>query len=138
MEKSGKKMIANLDYNDNEFPVSEKKFQLIKIKLKNNISINVFYFFGCENNHGYIFYLSKGNFKNHTELLLIVIINRIMFTSKTLIDLCIIKYMIKNKNPHGNIVDSKWWLTTLCLDQRFMYDKIKHQRQKKALLLTTL
>ena len=98
----------------------------------------MFYFFGCENNHAYIFYLSKGNFKNHTKLLLIVIRNRIMFTSKTLMDSCIIKHMIKNKKPHEIIVDSKWWLTTLCLHQRLMYDKTKHQRQKKALLLTTL
>lgn len=30
MKKSGKEMIANLDYNDNEFPVSEKSFNWLR------------------------------------------------------------------------------------------------------------
>ena len=62
-----------------------------KIEAKNNLSINVFVY---ENKNIYAIHLSKQNFENQMELLMID--NKIiMFISKVLIDLLIVKQNIK-------------------------------------------
>ena len=58
--------ISKLDYSEISFPVTIK--QVIKIEQKNNIRINVF---GYENNQLFPIHISKENFEDHMELLLI-------------------------------------------------------------------
>ena len=66
IKKSDKEYIKNLDYSGIEFPVTIKQYN--KIEKQNKININVF---GYENKQPYPIYISKENFEDHIELLLI-------------------------------------------------------------------
>ena len=66
IKHSDRLYISKLDYSEILFPVTIK--QVNKIEQKNNIRINVF---GYENNQLFPIYISKENFEDHMELLLI-------------------------------------------------------------------
>ena len=66
IKQSDRLYISKLDYSEISFPVTIK--QVIKIEQKNNIRINVF---GYENNQLFPIHISKENFEDHIELLLI-------------------------------------------------------------------
>ena len=66
IKKSDKAYIERLDYSGIEFPVSIKQFN--KIEKKNTIRINVF---GYEEKQPYPIYLSKEEYEDHMELLLV-------------------------------------------------------------------
>ena len=66
IKQSDRLYISKLDYSEISFPVTIK--QVIKIEQKNNIRINVF---GYENNQLFPIHISKENFEDHMELLLI-------------------------------------------------------------------
>ena len=66
IKQSDRLHISKLDYSEILFPVTIK--QVNKIEQKNNIRINVF---GYENNQLFPIYISKENFEDHMELLLI-------------------------------------------------------------------
>ena len=66
IKQSDRLYISKLDYSEILFPVTIK--QVIKIEQKNNIRINVF---GYENNQLFPIHISKENFEDHMELLLI-------------------------------------------------------------------
>ena len=86
-------MINKLDYNNIEFLVSLK--QIIKIEKQNNINVNIF---GYDDKQVFPLYISKENFDDHMELLLISEKeNNIMFSLKILTDLCLIKQNAKLK-----------------------------------------
>ena len=59
-------MVNDLDSKDIKFPVSKKDYK--KIEQKNNICINVFSY---ENDLTYPVHISKQNFEDHMDLLLI-------------------------------------------------------------------
>ena len=59
-------MANNLDYKDIKFPVSQKDYK--KIKQKNNICINVFYY---ENDLVYPVHISKQKLEDYMDVLLI-------------------------------------------------------------------
>ena len=86
INKSDKELVASLDYEGIEFPVSEKSY--LKMETINNISINVF---GYKNKQAYPIYLLKENYENHMILLQIVSgDNSHNAYIKDLIDSCII------------------------------------------------
>ena len=66
IKKSDRKYIDKLDYSGIEFPVTIK--QLNKIEKQNKININVF---GYEDKQSYPIYVSKEQYEDHMELLLI-------------------------------------------------------------------
>ena len=66
IKKCDKEYINKLDYSNIEFPVTIK--QIIKIEKQNNININVF---GYESKQPYPLYISKEQYEDHMELLLI-------------------------------------------------------------------
>ena len=59
IKKSDRKIACNLKYDGTEFPVEEKDFE--KIKVQNNICINVFCY---ENDLVFPIYVSNKKFKN--------------------------------------------------------------------------
>ena len=90
--KIDKKIACNLNYDEIEFPVKEKDFKMIEVH--NNICINVF---GYENELAFPIYISDQKFKSFMDLLLLIMmINHIMCTSKVLIHLCFMKQKKKN------------------------------------------
>ena len=93
IKETDKKIAEKLDYDGIEFPMQEKDFN--KIEVKSNICINVF---GCENNLVFPIYISDQKFENSIDLLLLMMINHIVCTSKILTDLCFTKQNIKTKN----------------------------------------
>ena len=103
LKKLKKKKIAEkLDYDGIEFPVLEKYFG--NIEVKNNICINVF---GYENKLAFLIYVSDQKFKDSMDLLLLLMmINHIMCTSKILTDLYFTKRKIKAKNRFVEVVYS--------------------------------
>ena len=66
IKKIDKQYIEKLDYSNIEFPVTIK--QINKIEKQNNICINLF---GYEEKQKYPIYISKENYQDHMELLLI-------------------------------------------------------------------
>ena len=66
-KKTYKKIAEKLDYNEIELPVEEKDFS--KIKVKNNICINVF---GYENGLVFRIYVSDQKFEDSMDLLLLI------------------------------------------------------------------
>ena len=66
IKQSDKLYVSKLDYSEITFPVTIKQFN--KIEKKNNIRINVF---GYENKQLFPLHISKENFDDHMELLLI-------------------------------------------------------------------
>ena len=66
IKKSDKEYIDRLDYTGIEFPVTTKQYN--KIEKQNEININVF---GYEDKQPYPIYVSKENYEDHMELLLI-------------------------------------------------------------------
>ena len=66
IKKSDKEYINKLDYSGIEFPVTIKQYN--KIEKQNEININVF---GYENKNPYPIHVSKEQYENHMELLLI-------------------------------------------------------------------
>ena len=66
IKKTDKTFISQLDYSGIEFPVTIK--QINKIEKQNNICINLF---GYEEKQPFPIYISKENFTDHMELLLI-------------------------------------------------------------------
>ena len=101
IKTTGKKIAEKLDYDEIEFPVKEKDF---KIEVKNKICINVFSY-----QHKLVFpiYVSDQKFEDSLDLLLLLImINHIMCTSKVLTDLCFTKQKITTKNGFVRVVDS--------------------------------
>ena len=70
IKKSDKEYVDKLDYYGIEFPVTTDKKKYEKIEKKNEININVFVY-NYENKTPYPIYLSKDEFKDHMDLLLI-------------------------------------------------------------------
>ena len=66
IKKVDKQFIENLDYSEIEFPVTTKQYN--KIEKQNKININVF---GYEDKQPYPIYVSKENYKDNMNLLLI-------------------------------------------------------------------
>ena len=66
IKKSDKEYIDKLDYNEIEFPVTNKQYN--KIEKQNKININVF---GYEEKQAYPIYVSNEHYEDHMELLLI-------------------------------------------------------------------
>ena len=64
--KASDKEMVNLDYKGIEFLVSKKGYR--EIVKRDYVSINIF---RCKNKEAYPIYLSKENFENHMELLLL-------------------------------------------------------------------
>ena len=82
--------------------MQEKDFS--KIEVKNNICINVF---GYEDELVFPIYVSDKKFEYSMDLLLLlVMINHIMCTSKILTDLCFTKQKLKTKNGFVEVVYS--------------------------------
>ena len=67
LKKLTKKIAQKLNYNKIEFPVQEKDFN--KIKVKNNICINVF---GYENKMVFPICISDQKFEDSMDLLLLI------------------------------------------------------------------
>ena len=89
-------------YERIEFPVKEKDFE--KIEVQNNICINVFCY---ENEMVFPIYISDKKFEDSIDLLLLLMmINHIMSTSKILTHLFFIKQKIKLKNGFVKVVYS--------------------------------
>ena len=70
IKKSDKEYVDKLDYSGIEFPVTTDKKKYEKIEKQNEININVFVY-NYENKTPYPIYLSKDEFKDHMDLLLI-------------------------------------------------------------------
>ena len=66
INKVDKQYIKNLDYSGIEFPVTAKQYN--RIEKQNSININVF---GYEDKQPYPIYVSKENYEDHMNLLLI-------------------------------------------------------------------
>ena len=67
IKKNNKKFAEELNYVGIEFPVQEKDFN--KIKIKNNICINIF---GYDNRLVFPIYISDQKFKDSMDLLLLI------------------------------------------------------------------
>ena len=67
IKKTDRRIASNLNYERIEFPVQEKDFK--KIKVQNNICINVFCY---ENELVFPIYVSTKKFKNSIDLLLLI------------------------------------------------------------------
>ena len=93
--KVDKKITEKLDYDGIEFPLKEKDFD--KIKIKNNICINLF---GYENGLVFPIYVSVQKFEDS------IMINHTMYTLKILTDLCFTKQKIKIKNGFARVACS--------------------------------
>ena len=99
-----KQLVNNLNYDGIGFSVQEKDFS--KIEKKNNICINMFC---CENKLVFPIYVSDQKFQIKTRwicCLYLMVINRIMYISKILTDLCFTKQKIKTKNTFAKVVYS--------------------------------
>ena len=70
IKKSDKEYVDKLDYSGIEFPVTTDKKKYEKIEKQNEININVFVY-NYENKIPYPIYLSKDEFEDHMDLLLI-------------------------------------------------------------------
>ena len=85
--------MVNLDYKGIEFLVSKKGYR--EIVKRDYVSINIF---RCKNKEAYPIYLSKENFENHMELLLLGKKRKFSsYLDQNVIDLCLIKQSIKIK-----------------------------------------
>ena len=80
IKKANKDFIKQLNYDGVEFPITEKQY---KVKIQNNIDINVFRY---EDKQPYPLYVSKEKNKNVLNLLLITknnkddeVVNRFMY-----------------------------------------------------------
>ena len=89
IQKTDRKIVCNLNYDEIEFPIEEKDFQ--KAEVQNNICINVF----CYENK---IYVSDKTCKDSIDLLLLIDDDKShLCTSKFLTDLCFTKQKIKIK-----------------------------------------
>ena len=100
--REDKKLAKELGYNEIEFHVQEKDFS--KIETRNSICINVF---GYENGLTFPICIKEKILENVMDLLLVLMmINRIMCTSKILTGICFTKQRIKTRNPFARVVYS--------------------------------
>ena len=94
IKKTVRRIVSNLNYERIEFPVQEKDFK--KIKVQNNICINVFCY---ENELVYPIFISKQTFEDAIDLLLLIKNDKShLSTLKILTHSCFIKQKIKIKN----------------------------------------
>ena len=100
--REDKKLAKELGYNEIEFHVQEKDSS--KIETRNSICINVF---GYENGLTFPICIKEKKLENVMDLLLVLMmINRIMCTSKILTGICFTKQRIKTRNPFARVVYS--------------------------------